>query len=290
MTVCRRIEEVPKGWSATVADVDGIPSPPEPHARGKCLGCGAAMVSKTGRVRSHWAHAVSKDWDPWWETETPWHRAWKARFPENWREIAETATDGEIHRADVRTPNGLVLEFQHSSLRDDELASRNAFYPNLVWVLDGLTFKQNFEVCHALPHPTSSIAEDIAWEPAVWGMHGAMGGMYFKVSEYTRDYGKPASKAQVRCGFIHGYHRITAEVAAAHRGHYQYVWKRPRAQWAKSTAPVFIDFGDGLLWKLGVYEDGSGLACCRVTSVARFVAVAQFAASVADLEAALWGE
>lgn len=176
MTVCRRIEEVPKGWSATLADVDGIPSPPEPHARGKCLGCGAAMVSKTGRVRSHWAHAVSKDWDPWWETETPWHRAWKARFPENWREIAETATDGEIHRADVRTPNGLVLEFQHSSLRDDELASRNAFYPNLIWVLDGLTFKQNFEVCHPLPHPASSMAEDIAWEPAVWGMHGAMGG------------------------------------------------------------------------------------------------------------------
>jgi hypothetical protein len=39
-----------------------------------------------------------------------------------------------------------------------------------------------------------------------------------------------------------------------------------------------------------VYGDGSNLACCRVTSAARFVAVAQFAASVADLEATLWAE
>lgn len=44
---------------------------------------------------------------------------------------------GEKHVADVLTPNGLVIEFQHSSIKPEELQSRNNFYKHILWVVDG---------------------------------------------------------------------------------------------------------------------------------------------------------
>jgi hypothetical protein len=246
------------------------------------------MVAKTGRVRSHWAHATSRDWDPWWETETQWHRDWKGRFPEPWREVGHVAPDGEIHRADVETPLGLVVEFQHSALRDDELRAREAFYPDLVWVLDGRPFKSQFEVYHALPHPDAPVAADIVWAQAMPGLYGTQGGIFFRVSEWERDEGRVAtSKAEVKGGWMHFIHQIEPHVLAAHRGHYQYGWVKPRRGWLSAKAPVFLDFGDGLLWQLGVY-DASGLTFTRVTSVKRFVMAAELAADCLSLDALLW--
>ena len=46
--------------------------------------------------------------------------------------------DGEKHIADVETDRGVVLEFQHSFLRRDERESRETFYQEMVWVVDGL--------------------------------------------------------------------------------------------------------------------------------------------------------
>lgn len=247
------------------------------------------MVAKTGRIRSHWAHAVSRDWDSWWEVETDWHRAWKAHFPEAWREVGKADPTGEIHRADVWTPSGLVLEFQHSCLRDEELSAREAFYSNLVWVLDGRPFRQNFQVHHPLPHPDADIAQDVVWESAKPGWPGTYGGLYFLRSEYERDNGPVASKAEVRSGYIHAFNRIEAEVIAAHAGHYQYGWVRPRRGWLTASAPVFIDFCDGYLWQLEIYPDGSGLACCRVTSSKRFLMIAMTARTVEELTDGLWG-
>jgi hypothetical protein len=59
------------------------------------------------------------------------------RFPEECREISHIAPDGEIHRADIKTPSGIVIEVQHSAMTDAERLSREAFYENLVWVVDG---------------------------------------------------------------------------------------------------------------------------------------------------------
>ena len=37
----------------------------------------------------------------------------------------------------LRHPHGLVIEFQHSPIEYDELVSREAFYKNMIWVVDG---------------------------------------------------------------------------------------------------------------------------------------------------------
>jgi hypothetical protein len=71
------------------------------------------------------------------EPETEWHRAWKNKFPEDWQEKPHQS-DGERHIADVKTDRGIVIEFQHSFLLRDERESREKFYQNMVWVVDGL--------------------------------------------------------------------------------------------------------------------------------------------------------
>ena len=119
--------------------VRGERTSPTKGWRGVCGYCGGAMVSKCGRVKMwHWAHMPGSNCDPWWGPETEWHRGWKEQFPLDWREVVHIdERTGEKHIADVKTPNGLVVEFQHSPLDYDELVSREAFYQNMIWVVDG---------------------------------------------------------------------------------------------------------------------------------------------------------
>lgn len=91
----------------------------------------------------HWAHQGKRFCDPWWENEGEWHRTWKAQFPDTWQEILHPAENGTKHIADVRTERGWVIEFQHSYIKPEERRSRDAFYPKLVWVVDGTRRKRD---------------------------------------------------------------------------------------------------------------------------------------------------
>jgi hypothetical protein len=96
------------------------------------------MVAKCGERRTwHWAHQSTGNCDHWWEPETEWHRNWKNQFSEDWQEISHTSADGETHIADVKTPGGLAIEIQHSHLDPNERTTRENFYGNMVWVVDG---------------------------------------------------------------------------------------------------------------------------------------------------------
>ena len=148
--------------------------------RGNCPCCGAETIAKCGpRIMHHWAHHRIRDCDPWWENETAWHRQWKNKFPLECREVPHVAEDGEIHRADVRTPTGIVIEIQHSTMTDAERVSREEFYQNLVWILDGSVFQDNFDIYHILPDPKSEIAQDLVWNKAKRHMNGANSGLFF---------------------------------------------------------------------------------------------------------------
>jgi competence protein CoiA len=118
----------------------------EPSLSGVCPGCGKAMIAKCGQYRvHHWAHQGGQSCDPWWESETEWHRAWKNNFPAACLEYFQhDRPSGERHIADVRTPHGLVIEFQHSHLKPLERAARERFYGNMVWVVDGTRLKRDY--------------------------------------------------------------------------------------------------------------------------------------------------
>lgn len=228
------------------------------------------MVAKCGpRLMHHWAHASKRNCDPWWENETPWHRAWKSLFPEACREVGHVAPDGEIHRADIKTPTGIVIEVQHSAMTDAERLSREAFYGNLVWIVDGSGFRKNFSIQHMLPAPKSAIAQDLIWLPAGPAQHGSNRGIFLRLSE-CRKHDPTLTKATVRSGLMNFLRDHETEVLQTYEGHHQYVWMRPRRTWLDATCPVYIDFGDDWLARLETYDE-TGLPCLIRVSKRKFL-------------------
>jgi competence protein CoiA len=129
--------------------VNGIRHEPEPKLRGTCPNCDAEVVAKCGQQRVwHWAHLGKLECDHWWEPETEWHRAWKALFPKDWHEVVHVAPDGERHIADLKSRDGLVVEFQHSPITPSERLSRESFYQKMVWVADGTRYLRDVANFH----------------------------------------------------------------------------------------------------------------------------------------------
>jgi hypothetical protein len=140
------VEEKKTEKNMKYALVNGDKKEPQPGLKGICESCQSDMLSKCGRVRiPHWAHKSRISCDPWWENETEWHRVWKNHFPMEWQEkIHIDSITGEKHIADIKSDNGLVIEFQHSAIQSNEIKSREAFYKNMVWVVDGTRLKRDY--------------------------------------------------------------------------------------------------------------------------------------------------
>jgi len=127
------------------ANINGNRSRPLPRVIGACPFCHSEMIPRCGKIRvHHWAHKSKTDCDPWWETETDWHRNWKNEFPLRWQErIFQDDTTGERHIADIQTLAGLTVEVQHSHLDIEERRAREAFYKNMLWIVDGSRLEGN---------------------------------------------------------------------------------------------------------------------------------------------------
>jgi competence protein CoiA len=157
--------------------VDGERREPEPGFAGQCPGCAQPVIAKCGTERVwHWAHKGKRVCDPWWEPETEWHRQWKNLFPREWQESVHRSPTGEIHIADIKTPNGLVIEFQHSSIKAAERQSREDFYRKMLWIVDCTRLKsdrprinENHPGWHVLPE---GIVQQVhvpgAYFPRMW--------------------------------------------------------------------------------------------------------------------------
>ncbi|MDD3295611.1 MAG: competence protein CoiA family protein [Geobacteraceae bacterium] len=131
-------------------------------AKGFCPSCKNEVFAKCGDYRvKHWAHKGNRDCDPWRESETEWHREWKNLFPKEWQENIHTdSSTGEKHVADVKTDKGFIIEFQHSPIKADEVKSREDFYKNMVWVVDGTGLPRDYQrFCKGSNDFDSSIAQ-----------------------------------------------------------------------------------------------------------------------------------
>jgi|688.fasta_scaffold204294_1 competence protein CoiA len=125
--------------------VNGEKTSASPKLFGYCPLCGGQLVSKCGNTKvHHWAHKNTKECDSWWERETQWHRDWKNCFPVEWQEVVHKDQSGEKHIADIKTPDGLVVEFQHSHVTREERDSRETFYEHIIWVVDGTRRKMDY--------------------------------------------------------------------------------------------------------------------------------------------------
>jgi competence protein CoiA len=112
---------------------------PFPKGKAECPLCGSEVIAKCGSIMSwHWSHKAN-DCDSWSEPESKWHIDWKNQFPKDWQEVII----GD-HRADVQTKTK-VIEFQASSISAEQIEAREAHYKDMVWVLKGEDFWDNFD-------------------------------------------------------------------------------------------------------------------------------------------------
>lgn len=132
------------------AIVNGIKTEAAKSVKGVCPSCGSELIAKCGEHKiNHWAHKGTRTCDPWWESETEWHRNWKNNYPIEWQEkIMSDEQTGEKHIADIRTINNLILEFQHSAIKPEERISREKFYKNMLWVVDGSRLQRDYPRFH----------------------------------------------------------------------------------------------------------------------------------------------
>lgn len=224
------------------------------------------MTAKCGPVKiHHWAHLRRADCDPWWEPMTQWHLNWQNEFPPEWREkIFRDEYSGEFHRADIHTPQGLTIEFQHSALSLNELESRNAFYKKLIWVVNAQPFKHNF-LFSDTPNPASPLLMRYHF---IVDQQGFANSPRFYLKHEYRDYGPALSRE--------GALSDQKLRSVAEESKYQYklfTWSYTRKAWLNSSAPVFLDFGDEFLYRIRKREQiGTPLLYLQIVTKNDFLA------------------
>ena len=101
-----------------------------------CPICKQPVYARCGEERiAHWSHKSLIDCDPWQEPETLWHRDWKNRFGDMQEQMHER--DGTRHMADIKTPDGTIVEFRHGYINAEGQRTRQAFFgETMFWVVD----------------------------------------------------------------------------------------------------------------------------------------------------------
>lgn len=122
-----------------------------PEIKGaKCQCCDSDLVAKCGTVKIwHFAHSVKNNCSSWYKPMTEWHKQWQECFSEQYREIVHKDPEtGEKHIADIKIPiagKELVIEFQNSPISRKEVESRDKFYKDVIWVINGETFPTEYD-------------------------------------------------------------------------------------------------------------------------------------------------
>jgi hypothetical protein len=114
------------------ASVNGLKSLPEKGFVGVCPSCGETVTAKCGPiVTHHWSHRADTECDPWAEKIGPWHLGWQKLVEAHSMEVVL-----DPHRADILGNADVVVELQHSPISVADIAAREEFYGNMVWLFD----------------------------------------------------------------------------------------------------------------------------------------------------------
>ncbi|WP_316737471.1 competence protein [Pedobacter aquatilis] len=173
--------------------------------------------------------------------ESVWHKNWKKAFPVSYREkVFCCDKSGELHRADVYTNCGTAIEFQNSPITLLEMKSREAFYPKMIWVVNGKKFK-GFKVLKNLPNP---------YDPKLDAFEFC-----------NTDHLSMVSKSEVLAGIhpkvLNFYHPELKTVKIS-SNFYHFCWKQPHSVWYEATAPIIVDLGGLFLYRLKTRKQYSG--------------------------------
>ena len=95
-----------------------------------------------------------------------------------------------IHLADIKTPTGIVIKVRQATLKDAERKGPvKPFTKTSCGSSTALgSFRHNFDVFHALPHPHSDVARDIVWLKARRDIEDSTDGAFYRLSAIQRDH------------------------------------------------------------------------------------------------------
>jgi competence protein CoiA len=212
--------------------IDGKRSEPFKGAKGVCDLCKCDVLAKCGDIKvHHWAHVRKENCDNWWEEETLWHRNWKNIFPEEFREfLLSDDLTGEKHRADIHTDSGVTIEFQHSSLSVQEFEARCNFYKKLIWVVDGSTFANSFQIEGSMLNPNDLLLKDFEFREGMFSRKGHLYPYFQRAHDVTKE-------------------RLSAPFEN-HEFYFSFRWQHARICWFCESAAIFFDFGDSWLYRI----------------------------------------
>lgn len=247
----------------------------EPGLKGICLHCHDEVIAKCGTKNIwHWAHAKNSECDSWTEPETQWHRDWKTNFGADFSEI-RIEKNSIYHIADVLNKNGIVFEFQNSSISAEIIKLREEFYgEKMIWVLNGISFKDNFRI-----YEEPFIKQ---WKFNILDEFSALNYTEIKNALIIEDW--QIQKDEVRSylsesGFVHHpllkvYYldlnkhkhanreqliaKLNEEILSLYISlqklkdseKAEFTWDSPRRSWEHASRPLFIDFGGNFLFLL----------------------------------------
>jgi len=157
---------------------------------------------------------------------------------------------------------------QFALVNGQRCEARESFYRNLIWILDGRSFRKSFHIGCMLPDPASEGFEDIVWsqharsayrpspEPIEYHVPS-----FWRISESANHY-PGLTKANIDAVIppgglvqVHSEREIREEVIANYSGYHQFYWTRTRQTWLDAKCPVYIDFGEELLYRLQEYNE-----------------------------------
>lgn len=122
-------------------DFFGRKIPPTKNAKATCPGCGFKVIAKCGYINAwHWAHAQNLSCS-FNKQETDWHLFWKSLFNSDFVEVKKGN-----HVYDVLLPNMDAFEFQNSSIKPEEIISRQNNGVTVNWIVNGMSFSDNFKI------------------------------------------------------------------------------------------------------------------------------------------------
>ena len=185
---------------------------------------------------------------------------------------------GEKHIADVKTKDGIVVELQNSPMDLDEMRSREKFYGRMVWIVNSTKFMNQFHPLSKLPPPESELAKKLViFRPPRFPIDPSEPGYQinnkpmFLTTAHVKHFdlgngisttyyegalvvsNEYAERTGVRSRFPH--REVEEEIAQQFNGHYYLQWTKPRTVWFSATAPVFVDFGVGILFHVLRFKD-----------------------------------
>jgi competence CoiA-like predicted nuclease len=126
---------------------------PTPKSVSTCPACKGPIKAKCGKIKIwHWAHQSLEGCDANWNPISQWHLDWQALVPEEYTEVIIGH-----HIADIKLPNGKVIEIQNSNLPVEVVEEREKFYGDMLWIFNGKDFEDKFILTEKFDESTKEL-------------------------------------------------------------------------------------------------------------------------------------